>query len=93
MYIVCEEAGKRYVAEMYISNSAPNVRLALNQYFTTLDDVNRVIPFGKLKDQLLLIGDEEFMMTTFAVNRHVLLDLGLPQPRTKYESFASEYVW
>jgi hypothetical protein len=77
LHVICKEDGAQYVAE-YFDNYNPiknTEELLINRYYNQIEDVHNLFPFGKNKDKLFIDGYDQLILTSFAVNRHVLLDM------------------
>lgn len=96
IHLVCKENQISYVAEIYYNEKyqTPSEALTLNRYYTEVDDVKNVFVIGEDRDDpfLLISGDEDLMLTSYAINRQVLLDMEGEQNIDRFQSLGIQDV-
>ena len=95
LHMICKESGAHYVAEMYFNSSFVKVSdaLRLNRYYTELDDARYVFRFGQWNNpRLVIAGDDDLLMTPYAINRQVIIDADELPPREHARSLGMEQI-
>lgn len=83
------------MAEYYFNQEFVLVKdaLRLNRYYTQIDDARMTFMFGEEGNPKLFIGGEnDLLLTAYAINRQVLLDSNQRQAMTHYKSLGLENI-
>jgi hypothetical protein len=60
----------------------------LNRYYTEIDDAKLIFRFGNWENpKLLIAGDNDLLLTAFAINRKILVESERYQSMTRLKSF------
>lgn len=93
--MICKEGGLNYVAQLYYNQSFSKVdeALKLNRYYTEIDDAKLIFRFGNWENpKLLIAGDNDLLLTAFAINRKILVESERYQSMTRLKSFGIQDI-